>query len=181
MHAYGRGEVRAFETLYARHKAPTYRYFLRHANGHAATADELHQDLWLKVIGARERYGAQARFATWLYTLARHRWVDHWRSQHGIMLASLEDEATAAQVEESVSHDGLDDPLRATIDEQARCRLVAALAGIPALQRDAFLLHVEGGLSLDEIAGLTATAGETVKSRLRYAYRRLRATLEDVG
>jgi RNA polymerase sigma-70 factor (ECF subfamily) len=50
---------------------------------------------------------------------------------------------------------------------------------MPPLQRDAFLLHVEGGLSLDEIGSLTATPGETVKSRLRYAYRRLRRTLED--
>jgi len=57
---------------------------------------------------------------------------------------------------------------------------VAALAGVPAAQRDAFLLHVEGGLSLEEIAGLTAASGETVKSRLRYAYRRLRAALEDM-
>jgi RNA polymerase sigma-70 factor (ECF subfamily) len=57
---------------------------------------------------------------------------------------------------------------------------VAALADVPTLQRDAFLLHVEAGLSLDEIAGLTAASVETVKSRLRYAYRRLRAALEDL-
>ena len=57
----------------------------------------------------------------------------------------------------------------------------AALADVPPLQRDAFLLHVEGGLSLEEIASLTAASGETVKSRLRYAYRRLRAALEDMA
>ncbi len=183
MRAYGRGDSRAFEALYARHKARTYRYFLRHAGGHAATAAELHQDLWLKVIGARERYVAQARFSTWLYTLARHRMVDHWRSRDGVSLASLADEAIATQAEESVSalREGSDDPLHATIDAQARRRLVAALADIPPVQRDAFLLHVEGGLSLEEIASLTAVSGETVKSRLRYAYRRLRATLEELA
>jgi len=180
MRAYGHGDARAFETLYARHKAATYRYFLRH--GDADTADELHQDLWLRVIGARERYEAQAKFSTWLYTLARHRMVDHWRSRYGVTLASLEDEATAALAEESVSalRDGSDDPLYATIDDEARRRLVAALANVPKLQRDAFLLHVEAGLSLEEIASLTAASGETVKSRLRYAYRRLRAALEDL-
>ncbi len=182
MRAYGCGEARAFESLYSRHKAATYRYFLRHAGGDRATADELHQDLWLKVIGARERYEAQAKFSTWLYTLARHRMVDHWRSRHGVTLASLDDEATVAQAEESVSalRDGSDDPLYASIDEQARRRLVAALTGIPPLQRDAFLLHVEGNLSLEEIASLTSASVETVKSRLRYAYRRLRAALEDL-
>ena len=150
MRAYGHGDAFAFEALYARHKAATYRYFLRHLGGDAATADELHQDLWLKVIGARERYEANAKFSTWLYTLARHRMVDHWRSRHGVTLASLEDEATATQAEESASasRDRSDDPLDATIDAQARRRLVAALAEVPKLQRDAFLLHIEGGLSL---------------------------------
>jgi RNA polymerase sigma-70 factor (ECF subfamily) len=182
MRAYGRGEASAFEALYARHRAATYRYFLRHTGGDGATAAELHQDLWLKVIGARGRYETQAKFTTWLYTLARHRMVDHWRSRHGVTLASLEDEATVTQAEQSAAamRDGSDDPLNATMDAEARRRLLTALADVPQLQRDAFLLHVEGGLSLEEIAGLTAASAETVKSRLRYAYRRLRAALEDL-
>ncbi len=182
MRAWGGGDAAAFEALYARHRAATYRYFLRHAGGHAATAEELHQDLWLKVIGARRRYEAQAKFSTWLYTLARHRMVDHWRARHGVSLASLEDEETAAQVDESPDprRDAGDDPLRASIDAETRRRLLAALADVPALQRDAFLLHIEAGLSLEQISGLTATPVETVKSRLRYAYRRLRKALEDL-
>ena len=182
MRAYGHGDARAFETLYARHKGATYRYFLRHAGSDAATADELHQELWLRVIRARERYEAQAKFPTWLYTLARHLVVDHWRSRHGVTLASLEDNGIVSQAEESAAacRDVDDDPMLASIDAETGRRLVAALADIPPLQRDAFLLHVEGGLSLDEIASLTSTSGETVKSRLRYAYRRLRETLEDL-
>jgi RNA polymerase sigma-70 factor (ECF subfamily) len=182
MRAYGQGDARAFEPLYARHKGGTYRYFLRHLAGDVAVAEELHQDLWLRVIGARERYESQAKFATWLYTLARHRLVDHWRARHGISLASLEDDGVAAQAEErAVSVSDVDDgPLHATIVAETARRLVTALAEVPPLQRDAFLLHVEGGLPLDEIARLTATSGETVKSRLRYAYRRLRAKLEDL-
>lgn len=182
MRAYGDGDARAFEALYARHKGATYRYFLRHANGQTATAEELHQDLWLKVIGARERYQAQAKFSTWLYTMARHRMIDHWRARDGVSLASLEDAEIVAQVESSAAslHEASDDPLVASVDAEARQRLVTALADVPTLQRDAFLLRLEGGLSLEEIAGLTASSVETVKSRLRYAYRRLRAALEDL-
>ena len=182
MLAYARGDARAFETLYARHKGATYRYFLRHANGQAATADELHQDLWLKVVGARTRYSANARFTTWLYTLARHRLVDHWRTRRGVALESIDDEATAADAEDAAAATRSidDEPLHATMDAQAGRRLLSALHDVPALQRDAFLLHVEGGLSLAEIAGLTAASEETVKSRLRYAYRKLRAALEDL-
>ena len=66
------------------------------------------------------------------------------------------------------------------IDAQAGHRLQQALAEVPAAQRDAFLLHIEAGLSLGEIAALAGVPAETIKSRLRYAYRRLRAALEDL-
>jgi len=182
MLAYARGSVRAFEQLYARHKGATYRYFLRHADGHVATAEELHQDLWMRVAGSRERYAVRARFATWLYTLARHRLIDHWRSRHAVDIASLEDEATRIAAEEIAApmSAAQDDPLRATMDAQARGRLLRALSEVPPLQRDAFLLHIEGGLSLEEIAELTGRPAETIKSRLRYAYRKLRAALEEL-
>jgi RNA polymerase sigma factor (sigma-70 family) len=182
MLAYARGDARGFESLYARHKGATYRYFLRHVSGHRSTADELHQDLWLKVVGARSRYVADARFTTWLYTLARHRLVDHWRSAGTVGFASIDDEAVAAAVEESVTSSRPQDaePLRATMSAQAGRRLVDALQGVPTAKRDAFLLHVEGGLSLAEIGALSGEPAETIKSRLRYAYRKLRAALEDL-
>ncbi len=59
-------------------------------------------------------------------------------------------------------------------------RLRAALAALPAAQREAFLLHQEGGLELAEIATLTGAGVETVKSRIRYALAKLRAELGDL-
>ena len=183
MRAYASGDARAFEALYGRHKDATYRYFLRHASGDRPTADELHQDLWLRVIDARFRYEAHAKFATWLYTLARHRLIDHWRARRPVAaLASLDDDGVLVQAEDHSVESGNhmhDDPLRATIDAESGQRLIAALAEVPPAQRDAFLLHVEGGLTLEEIAVLTSASTETVKSRLRYAYRRLRNALEE--
>lgn len=181
MLAYARGDVRAFEQLYERHKGATYRYFLRHADGHAATAEELHQDLWMKVVGAREHYAPLARFTTWLYTLARHRLADHWRARSGVELASLQDETVADEAESVISAADVSDnlPLQASIDAQSRERLVRSLREVPVLQRDAFLLHVDGGLSVEEIGALSGASTETIKSRLRYAYRRLRAALEE--
>ena len=180
MRGYSDGEAQAFEALYARHKGATYRYFLRHVHGDRSTADELHQDLWLRVIGSRDRYEPNAKFSTWLFTLARNRMIDHWRARKDVTLASIEDEAVMSQAESGgvFARAADDEPLRASMSAERRARLVAALDTVPEPQRDAFLLHIEGGLSLDEIAGLTATTGETVKSRLRYAYRKLRAALE---
>jgi RNA polymerase sigma-70 factor (ECF subfamily) len=186
MLAFARGDAASFERLYARHKGPTYRYLLRHTS-EPATADELHQDVWMKVVRARERYAPDARFTTWLYTLARHRLVDHWRSRRGVHFTSLDEHADGTADADAAEGDppvglaaGGDDPLTLTIDAQAGRRLVAALAGVPGPQRDAFLLHVEAGLSLEEIAQLAGVPAETIKSRLRYAYRKLRAALEDL-
>ncbi len=61
----------------------------------------------------------------------------------------------------------------------ARRRLEAALQDLPEEQRDVFLLHEEGGLSLDQIAHVTGANRETTKSRLRYAVKKLRAAIDE--
>ena len=58
-------------------------------------------------------------------------------------------------------------------------RLLEAIAALPAAQREAFLLHEEGGLSVAEIAAATGTPEETAKSRLRYAVNKLREVIND--
>jgi RNA polymerase sigma factor (sigma-70 family) len=179
MLAYARGDAASFERLYARHKGPTYRYLLRHTSNRA-TADELHQDVWMRVVRARERYRPEARFTTWLYTLVRHRLIDHFRSATGLAADSLDDDPAEDSL--NLPTDGPSvtaDPLTRVLDAESGQRLLVALAEVPAAQRDAFLLHVEAGLSLGEIATLSGVSPETVKSRLRYAYRRLRGALED--
>lgn len=180
MLAYAGGDAGAFGRLYRRHKGPTYRYLLRHTS-EAAAADELHQDVWMRVVRARERYAADARFTTWLYTLARNRLVDHWRSRRDSRTTSLDEEAVNGLdgLPIDTGLDG-DDPLRAAIDAQHARRLQDAVAALPGAQRDAFLLHVEAGLVLDDIARLASAPVETIKSRLRYAYAKLRTALEDL-
>lgn len=180
MLAFARGSHAAFERLYARHRSGTYRYLLRHT-GDVSGAEEMHQDIWMKVVRAAGGYSPDARFTTWLYTLARNRLVDHWRSRRGAHLASLDDEGVAAAVEAATDEaPAAADPLAIAIERQAGRRLVSALYCVPAAQRDAFLLHIEGGLTLSEIAALSGASVETVKSRLRYAYGKLRAALEDL-
>src|ERR1700694_2927984 len=90
MLAYAGGDAGAFETLYARHKGPLYRFVLRSVKARAE-AEELFQDVWMRAIEARSRYTPQAKFSTWLYTIAHNRLVDHWRAR-GLALVSLDDE-----------------------------------------------------------------------------------------
>jgi RNA polymerase sigma-70 factor, ECF subfamily len=180
MLAWQAGDATAFDRLYERHRGGTFRYLLRQC-GNRATAEELHQDLWLRLIGARASFDAQSRFTTWAYAVARNRLIDHWRSHAPQRLVSLDetdaDGVAPIQLEDESPRAN---PVRGASSLQQGELLLAALEALPAAQRDAFLLHVEGGLALDEIASLADVPSETVKSRLRYAYARLRAALGDL-
>ena len=176
MIAYASGDSLAFEALYARHRNGVYRYLLRHC-GDAASADELFQDVWTSVVRARASYAPTARFASWLYTLAHHRIVDHWRSSGQATLVPIEDDAEPAAPAIVLQNPREHEPDEQASRREAGMRLRAAVSALPAPQRDAFLLQHEGGLSLAEIAQLTGVGTETVKSRLRYAIAKLRSDL----
>ena len=179
MLAWQAGNAAAFDQIYERHRGGVFRYLLRHCRDRA-TAEELHQDVWLKLIAARARFDAAARFTTWLYSVARNRMIDHWRRNAAHRLVSLDDDGDGRGIGELLEDsDPAGNPQGAATVLQETALLVAALEALPAAQRDAFLLHVEGGLAVGEIAALTSTPAETVKSRLRYAYKRLRASLGD--
>ena len=80
MVAYASGDTAAFELLYSRHRGPLFRFMLHQVREHG-TAEELYQDVWQRVITARERYRPEARFSTWLFQIAHNRLTDHWRAQ----------------------------------------------------------------------------------------------------
>ena len=169
---YGGGDAGAFEALYRRHRGPLYRFLLRQA-GNAATAEELFQDVWMRVINSRERYEVRARFTTWVYAIAHNRLVDFYRSSgRAVFLDQEESEA----VFDATSADEIGADLRLDRKRTAE-RLLAAFAALPEAQREAFLLQQEGDLSVEEIAAATGVNRETAKSRLRYAFSKLRASL----
>lgn len=177
MQRYRDGDARAFELLYARHKGPVYRYLLRQC-GVAALAEELFQDVWMKLIRARERYETRARFTTWLYTLAHHRVIDYYRRQAAGVPISYD-----ADPDEPLIEQVADSETRQPDNELERRRqaqqLLALLSQLPEAQREVFLLREESGLTLDEIADITGVSMETAKSRLRYALAKLRQGMKE--
>ena len=174
MLAYARGDAGAFEALYGRHKGPLYRFVLRSVKGRGE-AEELFQDIWTRVIEAAGRYAPQAKFATWLYTIAHNRLVDHWRAR-GLTLVSLDDEE--AEVVEPAAPPSAEPPRIAEARETLE-RLTAAIAALPLAQREAFLLHHEGDMTPAQIAAVTGIHEEAAKSRLRYAMNKLRDAVGD--
>jgi RNA polymerase sigma-70 factor (ECF subfamily) len=175
MQCFVQGEFQAFEALYQRHKGALYRYFMRQIPNHSL-AEDLYQEVWSKVIVSAAKYKAEAKFTTWLYTLAYNRLIDEVR--HLSVVSKV--------IESEGQTDSEDCTEKATInpqeDEQAETlshhRAVEALklclGKLPQAQKDSFLLKEEAGLSVKDIAVVLNANFEACKSRLRYAYENLR-------
>ena len=173
MLAYGRGEMRAFETLYSRHRAALYRYLVRQARD-AEIANDLFQEVWSRVIVIRARYEPRAKFRTFLFTLAHNCFIDHCRRVKSRPAGLVVEDADAADL---LPADDASRPDSSMERDETSRRYRAALATLPQEQRDVYLLHEESDLSLEEIARITGVGAETAKSRLRYAVGKLKAAL----
>ncbi len=171
---YCAGNARAFETLYTRHKGALYRYLLRRC-GQAAVAEELYQEVWMKLIRARQRYTVRAKFTTYLYQLAHNLCIDYYRRQAVTFVNNQHGGIIIDEIEDVQSQQ----PDKQLEVQQQKNELMQLIATLPHEQREVFLLREEVGLSLEEIADVTGVNPETAKSRLRYAVNKLRAGMKE--
>lgn len=171
MLAYRAGSEPAFAELYRRYRGPLYRYCLRWLKN-AAQAEEVFQDAWLRVITARERYQVEASFRTYLFQIAHRLLIDRHRRERPEQ--SIEDERNPVHTLPDLSTESSESWMLRT--EQVE-RLGALVEQLPLAQREAFLLRAEGDFGPEEIARITGVPRETAKSRLRYAFARLREGL----
>lgn len=172
MLAYAAGDASAFEQLYARHRGPLYRFLMRNLRD-GALADEFFQDVWQRVISARQGWKPEAAFTTWLFRIAHNRLNDHWRAARHRPPAPEDADERTARVPDP------DTPERQLSEFEQRRRLQMALSELPEDQRQVVQLRLEQELSLEEIGDITGVGRETVKSRLRYAMDKLRARLNE--
>ena len=173
MLAYAQGDAREFDALYSRTRGMLYRFILRSVADHAS-ADELFQETWSRAIASRSRYRVEAKFSTWLLQIAHNLIVDNFRRARP--QANAEETDEVMRVLEVPEHERPDQVLS---EFEQRRRLQIALEALSHEQRETFLLRVESGLGLDEIAEVTGAGHETVKSRLRYAFAKIRERLAE--
>ena len=173
---YRDGDAAAFANLYALHKGPLYRYLLRHVRN-AGAASDLFQEVWSRVIANRARYEPRAKFATFLFHIAHNCTIDFFRRDPNSRDALLIVDAEAALRDAEAPEHQRPDRVAEFAEQQSA--LLAAVAALPEEQREAFLLHEETGLSIEDIARVTNVPAETAKSRLRYAVRKSKISLMD--
>ncbi|MTW03443.1 sigma-70 family RNA polymerase sigma factor [Pseudoduganella ginsengisoli] len=163
---YKDGDLPAFQELYRRHSRGLYRFLSWHAP-RREWADEIAQDSWINLHQARHHYQPLASFRTYLYQIARNRLLDVLRQPQ---LQLTDDDALFDHLS-----DAADAGADTTLEYRQRTRaLHAAIHALPGEQKEALILQQFSGMSLDEIADLVAVPVETVKSRLRYAMKKLR-------
>ena len=168
-----RGDRDAFASLLARYQNRLYRYLLRWVR-EPATAEDLFQQTWMRILEKIRRFDPKRDFDAWLFAVARNLAIDYLRRRKP---ASLEepvgDDLVLSECLSTDTPGALEQLLRSE-----RARLVqGALDSQPPLYREILSLRFEEEMRLEEIAGLLSIPLGTVKSRLGRALERLRSTL----
>lgn len=165
------GSPAAYEELVRRYSRGLFGYFSRSVSNRA-DAEELLGELFLRLVRGLGRYCEQERFEVWLYRMARNLVIDFWRKRRPM--------ATAEGVEKlAVLAGGERDPHEAAVAGEDVDRLQAALAKLPAQQRELLLLRYFGGLSFDEIARTVGCPIGTALARAHRGIRKLRSLLQE--
>ena len=181
---YAQGCHQAFEVLLGRHERGVYNFIYRSTH-HAETAQDLTQEVFLRVIKSAPKYKSSARFTTWLYTIARNICIDRARRQsrrHEVSLnrnVSGEDDDGSRTFLDNLQDEDAEAGNVSLVREQFRNRLKSALDTLPEEQREVFLLREVSGLKFREIADIIGVPENTIKSRMRYALEALRGHLEE--
>jgi len=154
-----RRDPAALADAVGRYQHRLYRYLFRLVREPAA-ADDLYQQTWLNVLRKIGSYDARAKFDTWLFAIAHNAAMDFLRRKTG---ESLEDIPAPAP-----------DALSLTIAAEQAERIETAVAGLPAVYREALTLRFEEGMKLEEIAEVTRVPLSTAKSRVQRGLEMLR-------
>ncbi len=162
------GQADQFQIIYERYKRPLLNFLRRQCD--AALSDEIFQETWTTVIHHRQSYRSQGKFSSWLFNIAHNKLIDHHRRPEFRFARLSMDDLTEEPVQ-APGHGS--DPAHDLEREQRQQNLMLAMNELPFHQREAVLLQQQG-FSLEDIADITDTSFETIKSRLRYAFQKLR-------
>ena len=176
------GDSAAMETLFLRYRQSVYSWLLR-MTGDVTEAEDIYQDVWLKVIRHAADYRSGS-FRAWLWQIVRNKATDRMRKMSPSLILdspiSAEGEGEETIVDQ-LSDDRAADALM-QIEEVERQRVVCeAIEALPMAQREVVLLRINGELSFKEIADMLAAPMGTVLARMHKAVKSLKDALAKKG
>jgi RNA polymerase sigma-70 factor, ECF subfamily len=173
------GDEQSFELLLRKYRTPLVNFLYRMVRD-TAVAEDLAQEVFLRVYRARQEYAPSAKFTTWMFRIATNLALNSVRdNRHRKMEISMDQSVDTGEDEQRP----MEVPDRAPTVEQAlvaRCRaesIMKAIHSLPEKQRAAVLLHKYQELDYDEIARVLECSESALKSLLFRAYETLRVEL----
>ena len=164
---YQQGDSAAAAALVHRLSPPLHRFFLVQATSRRY-ADDLLQETWLRLHQARHTWRTSQPVLPWLYAIARHIRIDHFRRTSRVERREQQVEVMPERPAETVRPGGGLD-------------LTALLATLPESQREVVAMLKVGNLSLEEVARATSSSVGSVKQKAHRAYETLRQRLTEMG
>lgn len=179
---YQRGDRTAFAQLVRRHQTALFNFALRQLRT-PALAEDVVQEAFVRVVQNAVDFKHEARFTTWLYTIARNLCIDQLRKRALRRHPSL-DEARSGEDGDGPTLGEQTADTRASVEREVtgaeiKVRIARAVETLPEEQREVFLMREVANLPFKEIAEITGVPENTVKSRMRYALERLQEALSE--
>ena len=169
------GDSSSFALLLEKHRGPVIHFVYRMVLNQAV-AEELAQEVFLRVYRSRESYEPTAKFTTWLFRIATHlalNWIRDGKNEKN-------QESLDTEVQEGISRQVPDRNPNVEQDLVYRVKLKEvrdAIETLPAKQRAAVLMHKYQEMEYSQIAKTLGCSESAVKSLLFRAYETLRARL----
>ncbi|MBU0754064.1 MAG: RNA polymerase sigma factor [Planctomycetes bacterium] len=182
---FAQGDESAFESLVARYEQEILNFFYR-LTMERHTAEDMAQDLFLRVYQAKKTYQAQTRFRYFLYRIARNLWIDLYRkkkSAPSLIALGRPDtpQGNSDAPGEFTDRDSQTSPPEQAILHENKRRLAYYLTRLPEKQREVIALSMEGGMRYAEISEILAIPVGTIKSRMHAAVTMLKKWMKGEG
>ena len=170
-----RRDVTLIDQLVERHQLRLVRYLI-YFTGRREHVEDLVQETWLRVLEHGNRYDGRSRFESWLFAIARHLAIDHFRRRRDLSLdtgsSPDKDPLSESPTENEPS------PFEIAARTEDALRLSVSLNLLDPIYREALLLRFEEDLSLQEIANIVEAPVTTVSSRIYRGLEMLRSQCE---
>jgi RNA polymerase sigma-70 factor (ECF subfamily) len=161
-----RNEPGLLDALIVRYQHRLLRYFL-YLTANREMAEDLFQEVWMRVLTRGAQFNGKARFETWLFTIARNLVIDQRRKRTMSSLDELFE--SGGDDDRPMTFEVADDqptPFDRFSNVEDRKQIAEALLQLDTVYREVLVLRFHEDLSLDEIAKVTRAPLSTVKSRL---------------
>jgi len=161
MSSYRLGEGRAFEVLYRRYSSKIYGFIVKRV-GKGAVADDIFQEVFLRLHRFRGRYNETLPFLPWVFTITRNTLIDHERKRSGQERREAE---IQGELEQLVAEES---------DHEESRNVADALRDLTPRERDVLTMRMEGELSFNEVAAALGTSATNARQIASRALKKLR-------